>query len=100
MRVKEVVHALVARVRPIFDASELLSLDQATRRASEFHMTSELPIGRALRRFRRLNMVKQSAVAECLAALKLCVEVGERRPQAGYRAKGSYHSAHLRISRR
>ena len=48
-------------------------------------MTSELPIGLALRRFRRLNMVKQSAVAERLGVSQGCVsrwESGVHAPDA------------------
>jgi transcriptional regulator with XRE-family HTH domain len=46
-------------------------------------MVSELPIGLALRRFRRLHMVKQSAVAERLGVSQGCVsrwESGVHRP--------------------
>jgi DNA-binding XRE family transcriptional regulator len=49
-------------------------------------MISELPIGLALRRFRRLNMVKQSAVAERLGVSQGCVsrwESGAHGPDAG-----------------
>jgi transcriptional regulator with XRE-family HTH domain len=51
-------------------------------------MISELPIGLALRRFRRLNMVKQSAVAERLGVSQGCVsrwESGAHRPEAAQR---------------
>jgi transcriptional regulator with XRE-family HTH domain len=51
-------------------------------------MMSELPIGLALRRFRRLNMVKQSAVAEMLGVSQGCVsrwESGAHRPDGGQR---------------
>jgi hypothetical protein len=51
-------------------------------------MISELPIGLALRRFRRLNMVKQSAVAERLSVSQGCVsrwESGVHRPDPGQR---------------
>jgi len=51
-------------------------------------MISELPIGLALRRFRRLNMVKQSAVAERLGVSQGCVsrwESGAHGPDAGQR---------------
>jgi transcriptional regulator with XRE-family HTH domain len=53
-------------------------------------MISELPIGLALRRFRRLNMVKQSAVAETLGVSQGCVsrwESGAHRPDAGQRER-------------
>ena len=53
-------------------------------------MISELPIGPALRRFRRLNMVKQSAVAEALGVSQGCVsrwESGSHRPDAAQRAR-------------
>jgi transcriptional regulator with XRE-family HTH domain len=46
-------------------------------------MINELPIGLALRRFRRLNSVKQSAVAELLGVSPGCVsrwEGGAHRP--------------------
>lgn len=48
-------------------------------------MMSQLPIGRALRRYRRLNMVKQSAIAEMLGVSQGCVsrwESGAHRPDA------------------
>jgi transcriptional regulator with XRE-family HTH domain len=51
-------------------------------------MTCELPIGLALRRFRRLNLVKQSAIAETLGVSQGCVsrwESGAHRPDAGQR---------------
>ncbi len=44
-------------------------------------MISELPIGLALRRFRRLNMVKQSAVAEMLGVSQGCVSRWESEAQ-------------------
>jgi transcriptional regulator with XRE-family HTH domain len=49
-------------------------------------MICELPIGLALRRFGRLNTVKQSAVAEMLGVSQGCVsrwESGGHRPDAG-----------------
>ena len=52
------------------------------------YVTGELPIGLALRRFRRLNMVKQSAVAEMLGVSQGCVsrwESGAHRPDAAQR---------------
>ncbi|HEX8379975.1 MAG TPA: helix-turn-helix transcriptional regulator [Allosphingosinicella sp.] len=51
-------------------------------------MISELPIGLALRRFRRLNAVKQSAVAERLGVSQGCVsrwESGAHRPDPAQR---------------
>src|SRR3954465_6734588 len=51
-------------------------------------MISELSIGLALRRFRRLNMVKQSAAAEMLGVSQGCVsrwESGAHRPDAAQR---------------
>jgi transcriptional regulator with XRE-family HTH domain len=51
-------------------------------------MISDLPIGVALRRFRRLNMVKQSAVAETLGVSQGCVsrwESGAHRPDSAQR---------------
>ncbi|TFI57322.1 XRE family transcriptional regulator [Sphingomonas parva] len=71
-------------------------------------MLSELPIGLALRRFRRLNRVKQSAVAGLLGVSQGCVsrwESGAHRPEAAQRARivrlisaavGSDHDAALR----
>ena len=53
-------------------------------------MISELPLGPALRRFRRLNMVKQSAVAERLGVSQGCVsrwESGAHRPDAAQRER-------------
>jgi transcriptional regulator with XRE-family HTH domain len=53
-------------------------------------MTTDLPIGLALRRFRRLNAVKQSAVAELLGVSQGCVsrwEGGVHRPDAGQRER-------------
>jgi transcriptional regulator with XRE-family HTH domain len=53
-------------------------------------MTWELPIGSALRRFRRLNMVKQGAVAERLGVSQGCVsrwESGVHRPDAAQRER-------------
>jgi transcriptional regulator with XRE-family HTH domain len=53
-------------------------------------MVSELPIGLALRRFRRLNMVKQSAVAERLGVSQGCVsrwESGVHRPDLAQRER-------------
>lgn len=53
-------------------------------------MMGELPIGLALRRFRRLNMVKQSAIAESLGVSQGCVsrwESGVHRPDARQRAR-------------
>ena len=53
-------------------------------------MLSELPIGLALRRFRRLNMVKQSALAELLGVSQGCVskwESGAHRPDTAQRAR-------------
>jgi transcriptional regulator with XRE-family HTH domain len=51
-------------------------------------MVRDLPIGFALRRFRRLNTVKQSAIAEMLGVSQGCVsrwESGEHRPNARQR---------------
>jgi transcriptional regulator with XRE-family HTH domain len=51
-------------------------------------MMSELPIGLALRRFRRLNLVKQSTVAEMLGVSQGCVsrwESGANRPDSAQR---------------
>ncbi|HEX8062230.1 MAG TPA: helix-turn-helix transcriptional regulator [Allosphingosinicella sp.] len=53
-------------------------------------MISELPIGIALRRFRRLNLVKQSAVAESLGVSQGCVsrwESGAHRPDPAQRER-------------
>lgn len=53
-------------------------------------MTSDLPIGVALRRFRRLNVVKQSDVAERLGVSQGCVsrwESGAHRPDPGQRER-------------
>jgi transcriptional regulator with XRE-family HTH domain len=53
-------------------------------------MISELPIGLALRRFRRLNMVKQSAIAERLGVSQGCVsrwESGTHRPDSAQRGR-------------
>ncbi len=63
-------------------------LTVSTRRGTQAHMTFELPIGLALRRFRRLNMVKQSAVAERLGVSQGCVsrwESGVHRPDPAQR---------------
>ncbi|HEX8513147.1 MAG TPA: helix-turn-helix transcriptional regulator, partial [Allosphingosinicella sp.] len=52
---------------------------------TQAHMLSELPIGLALRRVRRLNMIKQSAVAERLGVSQGCVskwESGAHRPDS------------------
>ena len=51
-------------------------------------LTGELPIGAALRRFRRLNMVKQAAIAERLGVSQGCVsrwESGAHRPDPAQR---------------
>jgi transcriptional regulator with XRE-family HTH domain len=53
-------------------------------------MISELPIGLALRRFRRLNMVKQGAVAELLGVSQGCVsrwESGAHSPDPAQRER-------------
>jgi len=59
-------------------------------RATHVDMISDLPIGLALRRFRRLNMVKQSAIAERLGVSQGCVsrwESGAHRPDAAQRER-------------
>ncbi len=63
--------------------SRRIPLTGPSRHATQAHMVSELPIGLALRRFRRLNMIKQSAVAERLGVSQGCVskwESGAHRP--------------------
>jgi DNA-binding transcriptional regulator YiaG len=65
-----------------------LPLTNSARQATKTHMLSELWIGLALRRFRRLNLVKQSAVAERLGVSQGCVsrwESGAHRPDAAQR---------------
>jgi transcriptional regulator with XRE-family HTH domain len=71
-------------------------------------MTWELPIGSALRRFRRLNMVKQGAIAEMLGVSQGCVsrwESGAHSPDVAQRDRiiqlicasvGNDHDAGLR----
>lgn len=56
--------------------------------ATGARIPGELPIGSALRRFRRLNMVKQGAVAEMLGVSQGCVsrwESGTHRPDPAQR---------------
>ena len=71
-------------------AHTLSAFDQGRPSTAGALMLSELPIGPALRRFRRLNMVKQSAVAERLGVSQGCVsrwESGAHRPDAAQRER-------------
>jgi transcriptional regulator with XRE-family HTH domain len=75
---------------PIFLTADHLPLTKSARHATGAYMICELPIGLALRRFRRLNVVKQCAIAEMLGVSQGCVsrwESGAHKPDAAQRRR-------------